>query len=195
MWRATESYLVIQKKIINNTKSYRATPASPHVQNRVLNLRCRCHRTPPFDYRAPSVFYDRDSDSMSAGPSINRLDDDGRGETSSTRFSALARAAVKSTVAISIRSINRPERYARTARFSPLVSAPQCSFCELWPSGERVASFARAISLYNLVKDIEHYPEVISRRRFTHPYKDFMKHFGHRDFDRLSKPGSDVLNK
>jgi hypothetical protein len=79
---------------------------------------------------------------MSAGPSINRLDDDGRGETSSTRFSVLARAAVKSTVAISIRSINRPERYARTARFSPLVSAPQCSFCELWPSGERVASFA-----------------------------------------------------
>jgi len=53
----------------------------------------------------------------------------------------------------------------------------------------------RAISLYNLVKDIEHHPEVVSRRRFTHPYKAFMKHFGHRDFDRLSKPGSDVLNK
>lgn len=53
----------------------------------------------------------------------------------------------------------------------------------------------RAISLYNLLKDIEHHPEVISRRRFTHPYKNFMKRYGHKDFDRLSKPGGDVVNK
>jgi len=53
----------------------------------------------------------------------------------------------------------------------------------------------RSTSLYNLVKDIEDYPQVISRRRFTRPYKDFMKQFGHRDFDRLSTPGADVISK
>jgi hypothetical protein len=53
----------------------------------------------------------------------------------------------------------------------------------------------RTISLYNLVKDIEQHPEVISRRRFTHYYKDFLKHYGHRDYDRLSKRGGNVLNR
>jgi hypothetical protein len=45
------------------------------------------------------------------------------------------------------------------------------------------------------MKDIERHPEVMSRRRFTHPYKTFMKRFGHRDFDRLAKPGDDLVNK
>ena len=53
----------------------------------------------------------------------------------------------------------------------------------------------RSISFVNLMKDIERYPEVMSRRRFTLPYKGFMKQFGHKDFDRLAKPGSSVLNK
>ncbi len=53
----------------------------------------------------------------------------------------------------------------------------------------------RAISLYNLISEIEKHPEVISRRRFTHGYKQFMKQFGHREYDRVAEPGSDVLNK
>ena len=53
----------------------------------------------------------------------------------------------------------------------------------------------RAVSLYKLVQDIEDHPEVITRRRFTIGYKEFLKPFGHRDYDRLSKPGGNVLNK
>jgi hypothetical protein len=53
----------------------------------------------------------------------------------------------------------------------------------------------KSISLYNLMQDIERHPEVMSRRRFTHGYRGFMKHFGHRDFDRWAKPGANVLNK
>lgn len=52
----------------------------------------------------------------------------------------------------------------------------------------------RTISLHNLIKVIEHHPEVVSRRRLTCPHKNYMKQFGHRDFDRLTKPGGSVIN-
>ncbi len=53
----------------------------------------------------------------------------------------------------------------------------------------------RTISFIRLLGDMIRHPEVISRRRFTHPYKNFMKQFGHRDYERFAKPGQNILDK
>lgn len=53
----------------------------------------------------------------------------------------------------------------------------------------------RTVSLIKLIEDIEKHPEVMSRRRFTHSYKNFMKECGHSDFDRWAEPGGDVINR
>ena len=53
----------------------------------------------------------------------------------------------------------------------------------------------RTISFIRLMEDIRRHPEVISRRRFTYPYKNFMKQYGHRDYERFAKPGQDILDR
>lgn len=53
----------------------------------------------------------------------------------------------------------------------------------------------RTISFIRLMEDMKRHPEVISRRRFTHPYKNFMKQFGHRDYERFAKPGQNILDR
>ena len=53
----------------------------------------------------------------------------------------------------------------------------------------------RTISFIRLIEDVKRHPEVISRRRFTHPYKNFMKQFGHRDYERFAKPGQNILDR
>ena len=53
----------------------------------------------------------------------------------------------------------------------------------------------RTISFIRLMEDMKRHPEVISRRRFTHPYKNFMKQYGHRDYERFAKPGQNILDR
>ena len=53
----------------------------------------------------------------------------------------------------------------------------------------------RTISFIRLLEDVKQHPEVISRRRFTYPYKKLMKQFGHRDYERFAKPGQNILDK
>jgi hypothetical protein len=52
----------------------------------------------------------------------------------------------------------------------------------------------RTISFVRLMQDIEHHPEVISRRRFVSKYDHFLKKYGHRDFEKFSKPGDEFIN-
>jgi hypothetical protein len=50
------------------------------------------------------------------------------------------------------------------------------------------------ISFVRLMEEIMKQPDVITRRRFTQPYKGFLKGFGNRDFDGFAKPGQNILN-
>lgn len=53
----------------------------------------------------------------------------------------------------------------------------------------------RTVSFIRLIEDIKQHPDVISRRRFTHPYKNLIKQYGHRDYERFAKPGHNMLDR
>jgi hypothetical protein len=53
----------------------------------------------------------------------------------------------------------------------------------------------RTVSFIRLMEDMKRHPEVISRRRFTHPYKSLMKRYGHRDYEHFAKPGQNILDR
>lgn len=53
----------------------------------------------------------------------------------------------------------------------------------------------RTVSFVRLLQEIEDHPEVITRRRFVSVYKSFMKTFGHKDFEKFSKPGASMIDR
>lgn len=48
----------------------------------------------------------------------------------------------------------------------------------------------RTVSFVNLMQEIADHPEVITRTRFVHPYAQWMRDAGHRDFERFARPGA-----